>query len=150
MRRAKRTVNEARKGFTMVELMAVLVIIGLLAGVVAINVIGKIDKAKVTATRANLKMLHSAVTQFKLDTGRFPDEEVGLIELVEEPTDDVTGWDPEGYLETTEVPKDAWGEDFIYERFPESGKQFVIISYGADKDEGGEDLDADLLSTDAN
>ena len=101
------------------------------------------DTPVITTTKASLKMLHSAVTQFKLDTGRFPDEEVGLIELVEEPTDDVTGWDPEGYLETTEVPKDAWGEDFIYERFPESGKQFVIISYGADGEDEGEGYDAE-------
>jgi len=138
-----------RQGFTMVELMAILVIIGLLAAVVATNVISKIDKAKVTTTKASLKVLHDAVIQFKLDTGHFPSEDMGLEELVEEPTD-VENWEPGGYLETTEVPKDGWGREFIYERFPESGKPFVIISYGADGEEGGEDNDADLLSTDAN
>ena len=144
-----RTKNRLKKGFTMVELMAILVIIGLLAGVVAVNVIGKIDKARVTTTKASLKMLHNAVIQFKLDTGQYPSEDVGLLELVEEPGD-VTDWNPGGYLETTEVPNDAWGEEFIYQLYPESGKAFVIISYGSDKQEGGEDNDADLLSTDAN
>lgn len=144
----KKRNKNVRSGFTMVELMAVIIIIGLLAGVAAVKVVGQIDKARVTTTKANLKMLHSAVTQFKLDTGRFPDEEEGLDVLIEKPSD-VMDYEPGGYLETTEIPKDAWGEEFMYERFPESGKPFVIISYGADKEEGGEDYDADLFSTDA-
>jgi len=148
MRKQKKIINKARYGFTMVELMAVIVIIGLLAGVVAVSVIGKIDKAKVTATKANLKMLHNAVIQFKLDTDRFPSEDVGLEELIEQPSD-VDNWEPGGYLDTTEIPKDSWGNEFIYERYPESGKAFVIKSLGADNEEGGEDYDADLLSTDA-
>ena len=149
MKRVKRIINRRRCGFTMVELMAVLVIIGLLAGVVAVNVVGKIDKARVTQTKANLKLLHNSVTQFKLDTGEYPSEEVGLMELIEQPSD-VEGWDPGGYLETTEIPKDGWKNDFYYMLYPESGKPFVIISYGADGEEGGEGNDADLYSTDAN
>ncbi len=149
MRNHKAIANKARYGFTMVELLEVLVILGLLAGVVAVNVVGKIDRPRVTATRTNLRMLHSAVTQFKLDTGRFPNEEEGLLELLEEPGD-VIGWDPSGYLDTTDLPLDAWSSEFFYERFPESGKPFVIISFGADGEEGGEDYDADLYSTDAN
>jgi general secretion pathway protein G len=146
MKKSNRT--KARNGFTMVELMAVLVIIGLLASVVAVNVVGKIDKARVTATKANLKLLHNSVVQFKLDTGRFPTEEEGLKALIEQPTD-VKGWNTNGYLETTQIPKDGWKNDFIYELSPESGKPFVIISYGADGQEGGEGYDADLYSTDA-
>ncbi len=137
-----------RKGFTMVELMAVLVIIGLLATLVVTKVATKIDQARVTTTKANLKILHSAVNQFKMDTSRFPSEEGGLKELVEQPTD-VANWEPGGYLETTDIPKDGWGNDFIYERFPESGKPFVIKSLGADGEEGGEGYNADLYSTDA-
>jgi general secretion pathway protein G len=97
---------------------------------------------------ANLKILQNAVNQFKMDTGRFPTEEEGLNALVEQPTD-ITNWEPGGYLQTTEIPKDAWGNEFIYELYPESGKPFVIKSLGADGEEGGEDYDADLLSTDA-
>jgi general secretion pathway protein G len=148
MKKAMET-KRVRSGFTMVELMAVIVIIGLLAGVVAINVVGKIDKARVTATKANLKILHSAANQFKMDTGRFPSEELGLDDLVVQPTD-VTNWDPSGYLQTTEIPKDAWGNEFYYQMYTDTGKPFVIISWGADGEEGGEGYDTDLYSTDAN
>lgn len=137
----------SRKGFTLVELMAVLMIVALLAGLAAKSFMGQTEKAKVTVTKATLKTLHGAVNMFKLDTGRYPSEDMGLVELVEEPTD-VEGWNPEGYLESTEVPRDAWKNDFIYMLNPESGKPFVIISYGADGKEGGEGYDADLWSTD--
>jgi len=105
------------------------------------------QEVRVTTTKANLRILHSAIIQFKMDTGRFPTEEEGLMALIEQP-DDVTNYEPGGYLDTTEVPKDVWGNDFIYDLFPESGKPFVIISFGADGEEGGESHDADLFSTD--
>ena len=136
------------KAFTMVELMAVLIIIGLLATLVVRKVATQIDRARVTTTKANLKSLHSAVMQFKMDTSRFPEDEEGLEVLIEEPMD-VIGYQVGGYLETTELPKDAWGREFEYRRNPESGKQFEIISFGADGEEGGEDDNADLRSTDA-
>lgn len=145
MKKGKR---KMRCGFTMVELMAMLIIIGLLATLVVTKVATKIDQARVTTTKANLKVLHSAVNQFKMDTGRFPTEEEGLMALVEQPSD-VIRYEPGGYLETTEIPKDGWGNEFIYELFPETGKPFVIKSLGADGEEGGEDNDADLYSTDA-
>jgi len=145
---ANRVIRKSPKAFTIIEVMAVIVIIGILASIVAVNVVGRIDKARVTATKANLKMLHSAVIQFKHDTGRYPSEEGGLQELIEQPTD-VTGWNTGGYLETTTLPKDAWGNDFVYQLLPESGKPFVIISYGANGEEGGEGYDTDLYSTDA-
>ncbi len=144
----KKRKRKIRYGFTMIELMAMLIIIGLLATLVVTKVATKIDQARVTTTKANLKILHNAVSQFKMDTGRFPTEEEGLNALIEQPSD-VTGYEPGGYLETTEIPKDGWGNDFIYELSPESGKPFVIISLGADGKEGGEGNDADLLSTDA-
>jgi general secretion pathway protein G len=140
--------REKRLGFTLVELMAILIIISLLATLVVTKVASKIEEARVTTTKANLKLLHNAVNQFKMDTGRFPTEEEGLMALVEQPSD-VTRYEPGGYLETTEIPKDGWGNDFIYELLPESGKPFVIKSLGADGEEGGEDYDADLYSTDA-
>jgi general secretion pathway protein G len=141
----KQRKRNVRYGFTMVELMAILIIIGLLATVVVTKVASKIDQARITTTKANLKILHSAVNQFKMDTGRFPTEELGLLELIEQPTD-VINWEPGGYLETTELPLDGWTNEFKYELYPESGKQFVIRSFGPDGEEGTED---DLLSTDA-
>lgn len=134
-----------RNGFTMVELMAMLIIIGLLATLVVTKVANKIDQARITTTKANLKMLHSAVNQFKMDTGRFPSSDLGLLELIEQPAD-VENYPVGGYLETTELPRDGWGHDFVYEDYPESGKQFAIRSFGPDGEEGTED---DLLSTDA-
>lgn len=143
----KRNHNTKNAGFTLVELMAVLLIIALLAGLAATNFMGQTDKAKVTTTKATLSTLHNAVNMFKLDTGRYPTEDMGLIELVEEPSD-VTGWTPGGYLESTDVPLDAWKNEYVYLLNPESGKPFVIISYGADGKEGGEGYDSDLWSTD--
>ncbi|MBL7215013.1 MAG: type II secretion system major pseudopilin GspG [Phycisphaerae bacterium] len=141
--------TRTRKAFTLVELMAVLLIVALLAGLAAKSFMGQTEKAKVITTKATLKVLHGAVNMFKLDTGRYPNEDMGLLELVEEPTD-VEGWNSEGYLESTDIPRDAWKNDFIYMLNPESGKPFVIISYGADGKEGGEEgtYDYDLWSTD--
>lgn len=133
-------------GFTLVELMAVLLIIALIAGLAAKNFMGSTEKAKVVATKATLATLHGAVNMFKLDTGYYPSEEVGLIELVEQPMD-LEGWDPAGYLEQTTVPKDAWKNEFVYILSPESGKPFVIISFGADGKEGGTGYDRDIEST---
>jgi general secretion pathway protein G len=128
--------------------MAVIIILGLLAAVVVRNFVGQTDRARVITTKASLKLLHNAVMQFQMDTGRFPTDEEGLTALIEQPSD-VENWQPGGYLETTEIPQDGWKHDFIYERFPESGKPFVIKSLGADGEEGGEDYDKDLYSTDA-
>ncbi len=141
--------NRMRKGFTMVELMAVLIILGLLATVLVKNFMGQTDKARVITTKANLKILHTAVMQYKMDTGQFPSEEGGLVALIEPPSEVEDSVEPGGYLETTEIPKDGWGNEYYYELYPESGRSFVIISWGADGEEGGEGYDTDLASTDA-
>lgn len=144
----KRRKKQMQKGFTMVELMAVLIILGLLATVLVQNFMGSTDRARRITTKANLKILHTAVMQFKMDTAQFPTEEEGLLALIEPPTEVEDLVEPGGYLETTEVPKDGWGNDYYYELYPESGRPFVIISWGADGEEGGEGYDTDLYSTD--
>ena len=135
-----------KSGFTMVELMAMLIIIGLLATLVVTKVASKIDQARITTTKANLKILHSAINQFKMDTARYPTEDEGLSALILQPSDVVT-WEPGGYLETTEIPKDGWNNEFVYEAYPENNLPFAIRSWGPDKEPDTED---DLLSTDAN
>ncbi len=143
----KKRSRHIRNGFTMVELMAMLIIIGLLATVAVKKVADQISKAKITTTKANLKILHDAVNQFRLDTDQYPSEDMGLLDLVEQPMDLPEGsWPIGGYLETTDLPKDGWGNDFYFQLDPESGKPFVIISFGPDREEGTED---DLYSTDA-
>jgi general secretion pathway protein G len=134
--------------FTIVEVMAVVIIIGLLAAIVVKNFVGQTDRARVTTTKASLRVLDEAVLQFKMDTGRYPTEDEGLNVLIEAPSD-VENYPEGGYLRTTELPADAWGNEFLYIQFPESGKPYEILSYGADGEEGGEGYDADLRSTDA-
>jgi general secretion pathway protein G len=137
--------KRGNKGFTIIEIMAVIIIIGLLAAMVANKVVGQTDRAKIITTKASLKSLDSAVQQFKMDTGRYPTEEEGLKALVEKPSD-VINYQQGGYLQTTTVPKDAWGHEFVYTLNPESGQAFEIKSYGPDGQDGGGD---DLTSTDA-
>jgi general secretion pathway protein G len=141
--------NRKRKAFTLIEIMIVVVILGLLAAVASVSVLSNIDKAKKETTRASLKVLNSAVLSFYLEVGRYPTEEEGLNALVEKPVD-AENWRPEGYLQTTSVPKDGWGREFIYELYPASGKAFQIKSFGADGEEGGEGYAADMLDSDAN
>jgi general secretion pathway protein G len=135
--------KRVKKGFTIVEIMAVLVIIGLLATMVGTTVIKQIEKAKVETTKANLKTLQSAVNSFFMDVGRLPTQEEGLEALVVQPTD-AEKWDPSGYLDSTKLPKDGWRTEFKYSVAPESGKPFEIRSAGPDKEFYTDD---DLVST---
>ncbi len=103
------------------------------------------NRARVVTTEYTLKELHFAVNTFRSDTGRYPTEKEGIKALVEKP-DQADGWT--GYLETTEVPRDAWKNPFIYKLNPDPNTPFVIISYGQNGREGGTGYDADLYSTD--
>ena len=145
----KKRKEKFNKGFTLLEVMAVLLIIGLLAGIAVKNFMGQIQKGEVVQTEANLKVLHEAVQLFRMDTGRYPSDDEGLIVLIEEPLD-AEGWQSGGYLETSQIPRDGWKNDFIYMSDPGGGKPFVIISYGADGEPEGEGRNADLWSTDIN
>ena len=128
----------------MVELMAVLVIIGLLATLVGTQVLKQIHQAKIATTKANLKTLHAAVSQFYMELGQLPSEEMGLQALVEAPPGLEEKWT--GYLREKEIPKDGWRREFKYETRPGTTTGFDIRSAGPD---GEFDTDDDLLSTDA-
>ncbi len=139
--------GRSNRGFTLVELMVVIVILALLAGLVGNNVMGYIAKAKITTARSQIKMFEGAISAFKLDTGHYPDNADGLYALIEEPPG-VTGWNSEGYLENmNDIPKDPWGGDYYYQ-YPGDYAKFDIWSYGADGQEGGEDEDADIYNSD--
>ena len=133
-----------RYGFTLVEVMAVLLIVGLLAGLAIQNFMGQTDRAKQKATEAKLRMLHQAVNLFKLDTGRYPTEEEGLLALIEQPSD-VENWQPGGYLE--KLPKDPWGRAYRYLN-PGLKGEIDVYSTGADGEPGGTGPDADIGSWD--
>lgn len=136
--------SESQKGMTLIEIMVVVAIIGSIAALVTVNVLDYLDESKVDTTKIEIKNVEGALEQFKRKHGFYPTTEQGLAALVEKPT---TGRVPDnypkgGYLK--KVPKDAWGNDFIYTSPGGTGHEYEIISLGRDGQEGGEDYDADL------
>lgn len=130
-----------RQGFTLVELMVVIVIIGLLATVVAINVLPSQDRAMVTKAKADIATLEQAIETYRLDNLDFPDDLQALVA----PPATLTNPDryrPGGYVRR--LPEDPWGEPYQYRRQSAHGGQFDVYSLGADRKEGGEGNDADL------
>lgn len=136
-----------RRGFTLIEIMVVIVILAMLAAFVGPKLMGRTDEAKVKTTKIQLKGMESALKLYKLDNGVFPSTEQGLNALVTKPTVGVIpkSYKEEGYLDSKTVPKDAWGNDFIYVSPGEHG-DYDLSSYGADGVKGGEDKNADITS----
>ena len=132
-------------GFTLIEIMVVVVIIGILAALVVPKVMGRPDQAKVTVARGDLKAIASALEMYRLDNRRYPDTQQGLEALVQRPPSGADNWNPEGYL--GRLPIDPWGKPYLY-LAPGSKAGYDLWSYGADGREGGEALDADLDSRD--
>ncbi|QQQ19756.1 type II secretion system major pseudopilin GspG [Brevundimonas vitis] len=133
-----------REGFTLVELMVVIVIIGLLATVVAINVLPSQDRAMVGKARADISVLEQAIETYRLDNLTFPTSQQGLQALVAPPADLAR---PERYRQggyIRRLPEDPWGNPYQFRRPSAHGQQFDVYSYGADGKEGGEGDDADL------
>ena len=140
----KQALRRRRAGFTLVELMVVIVIIGLLATVVAINVLPAQGKAMVGKAKADISTLEQAVETYRLDNLTFPDDRQGLQALVTPPQGLAQ---PERYREggyVRRLPKDPWGKDYQYRRPSTHGGQFDVFSWGADGKAGGEGEDAVL------
>ncbi|MEO2068422.1 MAG: type II secretion system major pseudopilin GspG [Desulfurobacteriaceae bacterium] len=124
-----------RKGFTLIELMVVIVILGLLAALVAPKFLKRGEEAKLTTTQVQMKNIEQALKLYKLHNSSYPTTDQGLKALVEKPESEPVPKNWKGpYLEN--VPKDAWGNDFIY---ISDGKHFILISPGADGEEETED-----------
>lgn len=143
-RRARRGCAGKRAGFTLVELMVVIVIIGLLATVVAVNVLPSQDRAMIGKARADIAVLEQAVETYRLDNLAFPDEAAGLQALVTAPPGLAR---PERYRQggyVRRLPEDPWGNPYHYRRPGGDGRAFDIWSSGADGREGGEGDDADI------
>jgi len=137
------------KGFTLLEIIVVVFILGLLAAIVAPKIIGRTDEARITQAKVQMKSFETALKLFKLDNGFYPSTEQGLDALVEKPTvgDIPQKYREGGYLEQKKIPLDPWGNPYVYIS-PGIQGDFDIISYGADRKEGGEDKNADIKSWD--
>jgi general secretion pathway protein G len=128
-------------GFTLVELLVVLAIIGLIAALVAPQVLRYLGSARVDTTKAQMKNIGSALELFSLDTGRYPSAELGLAALVSAPQDGSIWAGP--YLKSSDGLKDTWGNEFKYE-ISADGNSIVLRSLGRDGKTAGDGLDADL------
>ena len=128
-------------GFTLIEIMVVVVILGILGALIVPNIIGRPDEARVTAAATDIQAIGNALELYRLDNGHYPSTEQGIEALVNQPTGYPAPrrWNPDGYLK--KVPVDPWGEPY---RFVSEGRAMDVYSYGADQKEGGEGVDADI------
>ncbi len=134
--------GKADAGYTLTELLVVLVILGLLVGLIAPRFLGQIGKSKPKIARVQISNLATALDYYKLDTGSYPPPSAGLSALVQAPPN-VQGWNGP-YLKTRRVPVDPWGHPYVYRSGPNG--DFIIKSLGADNREGGDGKNADISS----
>jgi general secretion pathway protein G len=136
-----------QRGFTLVEIMVVVVIIGILGALVVPKLLGRTGESRVTAARTDIKTLKSALQLYKLDNQRYPTTEQGLQALVQKPTSGpaANGWKDGGYIER--LPKDPWGNSYQY-LSPGLHGDIDIFSLGADGQPGGTGEDGDVGSWD--
>ena len=128
-------------GFTLIEIMVVVVILGILGALIVPNIIGRPDEARVTAAATDIQAIGNALELYRLDNGHYPSTEQGIEALVNQPTGYPAPrrWNQDGYLK--KVPVDPWGEPY---KFVSEGRAMDVYSYGADQKEGGEGVDADI------
>ena len=134
-------------GFTLIELMVVIVILGILAGLIIPRIMGRPEEARQMKAKVQMESIETALRLYKLDNGDYPTTEQGLQALVEPPTvgELPRAWRQGGYLEKGKMPKDPWENDYIY-LCPGLHGDFDLVSYGADGQPGGEDKNADINS----
>ncbi|WP_020589792.1 type II secretion system major pseudopilin GspG [Desulfobacter curvatus] len=136
-------------GFSFIELMVVVIILGILAGAIVPRYMDKADKAKIVKAQVDIAAIETSLKMYKLDNGFYPTTEQGLLALIEKPTTDPVprSWNENGYFEKKRVPKDPWGTEYVY-LCPGVHGTFDLISYGADAESGGEGINADITNWD--
>ena len=147
--KSKRLRTAGDRGFTLIEIMVVIIILGILAMYVAPKLMGRPDEAKQVRAKMDIAALETALKLYKLDNGIYPGTEQGLTALVQLPESGIIPkkWRQGGYLEKGKVPKDPWGNDYVY-LAPGLKGDFDIISYGADGVPGGENENKDINNWD--
>jgi len=128
----KQILTRNEKGFSLIEIMVVMVIIAMIAGTVAPKLFGRVDKARQQDAQAQIELLGQALDLYRLEKHKYPTSDEGLEAI-------------KSYLKKN-VPKDPWGNDYIYESPGKEGRGYDLISYGADNAEGGEGTDMDIVS----
>ena len=141
-------VRRRQGGFTLIEIMVVVVILAILGTFAVTNIIDNPDKARVTKAQHDIRALESALEMYKLDNYNYPSTEQGLKALVERPTGapEPRNWKAGGYMK--KLPQDPWGNDYIYLGPQDTGGRIQIISLGADGQTGGDGLNADISNLD--
>ncbi|HEU0203417.1 MAG TPA: type II secretion system major pseudopilin GspG [Burkholderiaceae bacterium] len=139
--------RQRSRGFTLIEIMVVITILGILAALIVPRVVGRTDDARVKAAQQDIASLMQALKLYRLDNGRYPTSEQGLQALLAKPeTEPVpTNWKQGGYLERSSVPKDPWGKEYQFLN-PGVKGEIDVFSFGRDGQSGGEGYDADVGS----
>jgi general secretion pathway protein G len=134
------------RGFTLIELMVVAVILGILAGLIIPRIMGRPEEAKQLKAKMQIEQLEQALKLYYLDNGEYPTTEQGLTALVQKPTTEPVPkrWREGGYLEKGKVPRDPWKNPYVYTSPGSHSSDFDLESYGADGEEGGEGKYADV------
>ena len=134
-------------GFTLIEIMVVITILGILAALIVPRVVGRTDDARIAAARQDIASVMQALKLYRLDNGRYPTTEQGLQALISKPSTEPVpmNWKQGGYLERSSVPKDPWGHPYQYLN-PGLRGEIDVFSYGADGQSGGQNTDADIGS----
>ena len=131
------------RGFTLIEIMVVVVILAILGTLVAPQILGRIDEARVTKARNDLRLSESALDLYRMDNFKYPTTDQGLDALVHKPNDpNLKNYRAEGYVK--QLQKDPWGHDYVYVSPGTNGAPYDLLSLGADGQPGGTGLDADI------
>ncbi len=140
--------RDKEKGITIIELLVVLTILGILAGLIVPRVMDRPEQARRTKAALQIEAFEGALKLYQLDNGAFPSTEQGLVALVEKPTVEPipSNWREGGYLEKGRLPKDPWDNDFKYLSPGQHNPDFDLWSTGPDGEDGGEDKNADITN----